>query len=75
MGKAEYLAKYYSADIPGAQGTGKRKKKIKRRRIQSQSSQIKVVDEDVGWPSQGKSPVLPASTDKGDDSDDGTLAK
>lgn len=73
MGKADYLAKYYSAEIHGSHGAEKRKRKGKRRRLQSQPSHLKVVDEDVGWPSHTtQSPVPFDGRDKGDDSDDGT---
>lgn len=77
MGKADYLAKYYSADVHGS-GTEKRKKKKKKKnsnRQQPSNLQIRVVDEDVGWPAQHetRSPVIPGSTRDGEESDDGAI--
>lgn len=73
MGKADYLAKYYSAEIPGEHGPEKRKKKRRRRHIAAQPSRIKVVDEDAGWPVQTKLASVPEAVNDGDESEDGAV--
>jgi len=70
--KADYLAKYYSADGTDQHGTGIKKKKRRRRHNETQPSDIRVVDEDVGWPAQTSSPPS-GEVGEGDNSDDGTL--
>eukprot|EP00892_Ulva_mutabilis_P003192 jgi/Ulvmu1/12874/UM098_0062.1 len=76
MAKADYLAKYYSAEGASRHDVKptKMKKKKKRRRNETQPSHVRVVDEDVGWPVHTGSPTLGKPVD-GDESDDGPVVE